>query len=333
MADYKSVIKELKSGKYEPIYFLYGEESYFIDQISDYIEENALDESERDFNQTILYGKDVDEQTVVATAKRFPMMSERNVVIVKEAQYLKKLEEFESYIDNPLPSTVLVLCYKHKGPDGRKAVTKKLKSKTVFVESKKLYDNQVPQWIDGYVKLKGGKIDPKATYLLAEYLGTDLQKISNEIDKLFISIDKSKEISTKDIEENIGISKDYNVFELNTAIGQMDIDKANRIVFNMASNEKDNPIQLVVGAVFGYFTKLLHLHTNKNKDQKELARIMGVHPFFMKEYQFAAKYYPIKRIVKVIDILKEYDLKSKGVGNSSTSSGELMKEMVFKIMH
>ena len=163
MADYKSVIKDLKSGKYEPIYFLYGEESYFIDQISDYIEENALDESERDFNQTILYGKDVDEQTVVATAKRFPMMSERNVVIVKEAQYLKKLEEFESYIDNPLPSTVLVLCYKHKGPDGRKAVTKKLKSKTVFVESKKLYDNQVPQWIDGYVKLKGGKIDPKAS--------------------------------------------------------------------------------------------------------------------------------------------------------------------------
>lgn len=332
--EHRQIISDLKKKVYHPIYFLCGEEPYYIDMVADYIEDNVLDENEKEFNQTVLYGKETDILTVISEAKRYPMMANHNVVIVKEAQHLdKELDKFESYIDQPTPSTILVFCFKYKTLDGRKAVSKKIKKQAVFLESKKLYDNQIPDWIEGYLKNKKYSISPHASALIAEFLGTDLSKVANELNKLIINLPQGSDITPEIVEQNIGISKDYNSFELNKAIGTRNILKANQIVYHFSKNQKDHPIQMTIGILYNFFTNLLTYHYTKDKSRNNVAAALKISPFFVQEYQTAAQNYSIKKAVKVIEYLRDYDLKSKGVNNSSADGGELMKELVFKIIH
>lgn len=329
---YEQIIKDLKQKKYQPIYFLCGEEPYYIDKISDYIENNVLDEAEKSFNQTILYGRDTDAITIINEAKRYPMMAERQVVIVKEAQDIKKIEELNSYFENPTPTTLLVICYKKKSVDKRTAFGKIVSKKSVYFESVKLYDNKIPEWIDAYVKEKNYKIDPKASILLTEFLGNDLAKISNEIDKLILNISPNEIISPSLIEKFIGISKDYNVFELTKALGLKDVLKANKIVNYFAANPKNNPFILTISNLYSYFNKLIITHSLKNQSDNVIASELGVNPYFVKEYKSACANYDYKKLVEIISLLHEYDLKSKGMNNNQEDS-ELLKELVFKILH
>jgi len=330
---FDQILVDLKNKKYFPIYLLSGEEAFFIDEISDYIEAHVLNEGEKEFNQSILYGKETDVPTIVSVAKRFPMMSEHQVVIVKEAQELKNIEDLTNYVNQPLDSTLLVLCYKYKKFDKRKTIAKTIAKTGVFFESAKLYENKIPEWINKQLKLKGYTIRPKAALMLTEFLGTDLSKISNEIGKLEINLPKGTEITDVIIEENIGISKDYNVFELQKALGSKDVFKANQIVTYFAANQKDNPVPKVVGVLNNFFSKLLVYHATKDKSQGNIARALSVNPFFVNDYQQAAQNYSFSKLSEVISLFREYDMKSKGVNNSSTNDGELMKELVFRILY
>lgn len=332
--EYNQILTDLKNKVYHPVYFLCGEETFYIDCISDFIEENVLDANEKEFNQTVLYGKETDIITVIGCAKRYPMMANHNVVIVKEAQNLEKdLELLDSYIEQPTPSTILVFCFKYKVPDGRKGVSKKLKAKSIYLESKKLYENKVPEWITDYLKQKGYAIEPKACVMMANYLGTDLSKIVNEINKLTINLSAGTTITPEHIEKNVGISKDYNIFELTKYIGNLDIRKANETIIYFGKNEKENPIQVVISTLYSFFTKILIYHYTPDKSNKNIVQKLGINPFFVGEYVTAAQNFSINKAVKVIEYLREYDLKSKGVDNNSTSGGELMKELIFKILH
>ncbi|MGB3948490.1 MAG: DNA polymerase III subunit delta [Bacteroidia bacterium] len=351
--EFNDIISELKKKIYRPVYFLMGEEPYFIDMISDYIEQNVLDESEKEFNQTVLYGRDITASDVIGAAKRFPMMSEYQVIIVKEAQNIRDLvgkdkeggektkdkskekakHPFEAYIENPQKSTILVICYKYKTIDKRTTVAKTIDKNAVLFESKKIYDNKVPDWINNYLKGKEYQISPKASALLTEYLGTNLSKISNELDKLMINLPAKSEITVEHVQTNIGISKDYNVFELQTAIGKKEVLKANRIINYFAANEKDNPMVMTVSSLYSYFCKLLTYQFLQDKSAKNVASELGVHPFFVAEYERAAKNFSINKLKAIFGYLREYDLKSKGVDRGSATEGELLKELVFKILH
>ena len=342
--DYNQIMSDLKKKTYRPVYFLMGDEPYFIDMISDHIEQHVLDESEKEFNQTVLYGRDVTTADVIGAAKRFPMMSDYQVVMVKEAQDIKDLIKkekedkkekqkgvFETYLENPLPSTILVFCYKYKSIDKRTAIAKLIDKTAVLFESKKLYDNQVPDWINNYLKAKEYSINQRAAGLLAEYLGTGLSKISNELDKLIINLPPKAEITAEHIQANIGISKDYNVFELQTVIGKKEVLKANRIINYFAANPKDNPMVVTISSLYGYFCKLLTYHFLA--DKKMAASALGVHPFFLKDYELAARNYSVGKLKAIFGYLRDYDLKSKGVDSGSATEGELLKELVFKILH
>ena len=333
---YEQIIGELKKKQYRPIYFLMGEEPYFLDMITDYIAENALSEDEKSFNQVIMYGKDTNIFSVLDAAKRFPMMAQHQVVIVKEAQHLKEIDKLQFYIEKPLKSTILVICYKDKTLDKRLKLYKNLdKSNDAIVfESKKMYDNQIPAWITGYLTERGFSIFPAAADLLKDYLGSELSKVVNELNKLMITLPPNeKKITLEQIESNVGISKDYNVFELRKALGEKDILKANRIIDNFARNPNDNPMVLVIGSLYSYFVAILTYHYLPDKSQSVVASALKINPFFVKEYVAASKKYSAPKIVQIISILREYDLKSKGVGSSSASNGDLMREMVFKILH
>lgn len=333
---YQDIVAELKKKIYRPVYFLCGEESYFIDKICRHLEQSVVDESARDFNMTIMYGRDVDTSQVVNAAKRFPMMSDRQLVVVKEAQNIKKLDGLLSYIDNPLSSTVLVISYKHKSPDKRTALYKRLStSKNVaFMESKKLYDNKVPDWIAGYCKQKSFNIDTKAAMLMVEFLGNDLGKVSNELDKLMIRCENTRVISAENIAENIGVSKDFNNFELINALGKKDVLKVNRIINYFEANQKSHPIFVTISTLFGFFTSLLSYSFIPDKNNKQaLARGMGINPFFVKDYVAATRLYSPRKVVEAISLLREFDMKAKGVNNAGTPPGELLREMVYKIMH
>lgn len=330
---YEEIIRDLKNKVYHPIYLLFGEEEFFIDQISDYIEKNVLNESEKEFNQTVLYGMETDVQTLVALAKRFPMMASYNVVLVKEAQNLKKLDELLEYAKQPSPTTILVLNYKHKKPDGRMAFVKQLKKDGVFFHSKALYPNQVPSWVEGYLKGKGFGIEPKASQILVDSLGEELSKISNELDKLIITLGEPKEISASDIERNIGISKEYNVFELTNALGNRDIVKSNKIINYFSKNGKEHPLARVLPMIYSYFSKLLLYHTVSTKDRNVIAATLGVNPFFIKDYAKGASNYSVKKIARVISALRKADLHSKGVGGGELSDSDIYKELIFEILH
>ncbi len=331
---YKEIIKSLRAKDYKPVYFLHGEESFYIDSISDFIEEKVLTEGEKSFNQTIFYGKDTDSKTLIDTASRYPMMASHQVVILKEAQEMKSLQGLQPYIEKAVPTTILVVCHKHKKLDARTKFAKSLKEHAVLFESKKLYDNQVPDWIADYLKNKKLKINPNASQLIAEYLGRDLSKIANELNKLEINLQEGTTIDEKHVQENIGISKDYNVFELQKALGQRSILKVNRIIQYFVANPKKNPLVMVIGTLYNYFSKIYMLHFLRNLPDRDLSSALKLRSeYFLREYKLTARNYNLKKTQKVIAILKEYDLKSKGVENVSTSEGELMKEMVYKIMH
>lgn len=334
MDEVLKIVNDIKSGNIKPIYFLMGEEPYYIDKLSDYIEKKVLSEEEKGFNQTVLYGRDVTIEDIISTAKRYPMMADRQVVIVKEAQDLiRTIDKLESYADNPMPSTVLVFCYKYKTLDKRKKVTKLLAKNGVVYESKKLYENQVGEWIKRVLSGKKYLIEPKANAMLVEFLGTDLSKINNELEKLQIILPIGSTITPKDIEENIGFSKDFNVFELRKALGERNQLKAYTIAENFAQNPKDNPMVVTTSLVFGFFIQLLKYHGLKDRNPKNVAAVLGVNPFFLKEYDVALKNYPMKKVSQIVGALRDIDVKSKGVGANAMSQSDLLREMLYKIFN
>ncbi|MGO4903900.1 DNA polymerase III subunit delta [Flavobacterium sp. W20_MBD1_R3] len=328
------IVNDIKSGNIKPIYFLMGEEPYYIDKLAAYIEEKVLTEEEKGFNQTVLYGRDVTIEDIISTAKRYPMMAERQVVIIKEAQDLiRTIDKLENYAENPMATTVLVFCYKYKTLDKRKKVTKLLAKNGVVYESKKLYENQVGDWIKRVLSGKKYAIEPKATAMLVEFLGTDLSKINNELEKLQIILPAGSTITPKHIEENIGFSKDFNVFELRKAIGERNQLKAYTIAENFAQNPKDNPIVVTTSLVFGFFIQLLKYHGLKDRNPKNVAAVLSVNPFFLKEYDVALKNYPMKKVSQIVGALRDIDVKSKGVGANALPQSDLLKEMLYKIFN
>jgi len=356
---HNKIMSELKAGKYRPVYFLQGEEPYFIDLISDFIQENALTEDERSFNQSVLYGLDSEVSTVVAEAKRFPMMAERQVVIVKEAQKLKGLIPNESgdedkpakkkepekkgellaYCENPQPTTVLVICHKYKKLDTRKKKAKELLAAIeqcggVVLTSEKIKDWKVAEWIQTHVTQQGYRIDPRTSAILAEYLGNDLGKIINELGKLYISMKEGGTVTPDLIEHNIGISKDYNIFELQNALTARDVFKANRIITHYAHNPKEHPIQMLLPVLHSYFFKVSLMHfVQRSQGKLDAARTLGVAPFFVKDYQQAAGVFNDAKLRNIMARLREADIRSKGVDNPSTGHGDIMKELMYHIMH
>ncbi|MDX1767393.1 MAG: DNA polymerase III subunit delta [Arenibacter troitsensis] len=331
MDEVKQIVSNIKKGDIAPIYFLTGEEPYYIDKIAEYIEKNALTEEERGFNQVVLYGKEITIEDIVSNAKRYPMMAERQVVIVKEAQHLARtIENLVSYADQPQPSTILVLCYKYNKLDKRKKLYKSIKKSGVIFEGKKLYENQVGDWIKKSLHSRGYSITFKAANLLVEFLGTDLGKIDKELEKLCLVVPKGIEINPDVIESNIGISKDYNNFELKKAIGERDVEKATRIVNYFAQNPKDNPFVLTVTLLYSFFIQLLSYHGLKDHSPKSVSSALGIRPFFVAEIQTAARNYPMRRVSEIISGLRELDVKGKGVG-SNISQADLLKELLIKI--
>jgi DNA polymerase-3 subunit delta len=326
------LITDIKEGKIAPIYFLMGDEAYYIDAISDYIESNVLAEDEKGFNQMVLYGKDVSVQDIVSNAKRYPMMAERQVIIVKEAQNLiKTIEQLVDYAKNPQPTTVLVFNYKYKTLDKRKALYKTLSKAAVVFESKKIYEDKIPSWIQSFLRSKQISITPKAALMLTEFLGNDLSKIANELNKLEIVVGAKKEITPEIIEENIGISKDYNNFELQKALGNLDHKKAYQIVHYFAQNSKQHPFVLTISILYLYFTKLMTLHTVRDRNPGAVAKALGVNPYFVNEYIAVSRNYPMKRISGVLQTLRTYDTKSKGVG-ANLSPKDLYNELIYNIL-
>ncbi len=333
-ATYEEIMSDLKNRIFKPVYFLAGEEPYYIDLISGYIEEKILPEAEKSFNQMILYGDDTNIPSIIDLARRFPMMSSHQVIIIKEAQPLKKIEDLAIYLEKPLNSTILVICYKYKTLDKRTKLFKTLESHGVYFESARVRDYLIPGWIERYLMLKGIKTDPNASAMLTEYLGTDLHKIVNELDKLIITLPEGKPmITTSLIEKNIGISKDYNNFELQKAIGEKNIRKSNMIVHYFANNPKDNPLTLTISSLFTYFSKLLTYHYLTDKSKNNVAAALKVNPFFVKEYENSATKYNVARTVQIISLLRTYDMRSKGYGDPGTEPGDLLKELVYRILH
>ena len=334
MDEVLKIVNDIKGGAIKPIYFLMGEEPYYIDKLCDYIEKNVLSKDEKEFNQSVLYGRDVTIEDIIGTAKRYPMMAERQVVIVKEAQDLSRtIEKLETYAENPMPSTVLVLCYKYKTLDKRKKVTKLIAKNGVVFESKKLYDNQVGDWIKRVLAGKKYTIEPKANAMLVEFLGTELSKINNELEKLQIILPVGSNITAKDIEENIGFSKDFNNFELTKALGERNQIKAYIIADNFAQNPKDNPMVLTTSLVFNYFIQLLKYHGLKDRNPKNVAAVLRINPYFVKDYDVALKNFPMKKVSQIVAALRDIDVKSKGVGANALSQSDLLREMLYKIFN
>jgi len=332
--NYEEIISDLKKRIFKPVYFLAGEEPYYIDLIINYIEDKVLPEAEKAFNQIILYGDDTNIAAIIDTARRFPMMASHQVVIIKEAQSMKNLEDLVIYLEKPLLSTILVFSYKYKTIDKRTKLYKTLESHAVYFESARIRDYLIPGWIERYLMTKGIKTDPSASAMLTEFLGTDLHKIVNELDKLIITLPAGKPvITTSLIEKNIGISKDYNNFELQKAIGEKNILKSNMIIQYFAHNPKDNPITFSIASLFGFFSKLLTYHYLTDKSKNNVAAVLKVNPFFVKDYETSAAKYNVSKTVQIISLLRTYDMKSKGYGDPGTEPGDLLKEMVYRILH
>ncbi|MGA9269828.1 MAG: DNA polymerase III subunit delta [Lutimonas sp.] len=330
----RQIVEDINTGSTKPIYFLMGEEAYYIDKISNYIEKSLLTEEEKGFNQMVFYGRDVSIDDVISQAKRYPMMADKQVVIVKEAQDLSRtIDRLLPYVENPQPTTVLVICYKYKSLDKRKKLGKVIAEKGVLFESKKLYENQVGDWISSNLKDRGYDIEPKAAHMLVEFLGTSLSKIDNELEKLALILKKGTVINASHIEQNIGISKDFNNFELRKAIGEKQFVRANQIINYFAENPKTHPLVMTISLLNSFFTQLLLYHGLKDKGRINAAKMLKVNPYFVPEYQKAATNYPMRKVAQVISYLREADLKSKGVGASNLSHADILKQLLFKIMH
>ena len=333
-ATFEEIISDLKKRIFKPVYFLAGDEPYYIDLITDFIAEKVLSDEEKAFNQIIIYGEETSVNSIIETSRRFPMMASHQVVIVKEAQALKKIEDLAIYLDKPLLSTILVLNYKYKVIDKRTKLYKTLDTQGVYYESMRLRDYQVPPWIERYLMTKGIKINPDASAMLTEFLGADLHKIVNELDKLLITLPAGKPvITTTLIEKNIGISKDYNNFELQKAIGEKNILKANMIVRYFTENPNDNPVTLTIASLFSLFTKILTYHYLTDKSKNNVASVLKIHPYFVKDYEISAMKYDATKTIQIISLLRTYDMKTKGFGDVSTDQGDLLKELVYKILH
>lgn len=328
----ESIIKDIKQRKFSPVYFLMGDESYFIDRITQALENHVLTEDEKGFNQTILYGKETSIEEVIGAAKQFPMMSDYTLVIVKEAQHLSRsIDKLLHYVENPLKSTILVFNYKYKTLDKRKKITKTLAQHAVLFESKRMYENQIPDWIENYLKTKNIQIEPKAKFLLVEFLGTDLSRIVNELNKLIILV--KNHVTVDDIEKNIGISKEYNNFELQKALGTKNILKANQIIHYFGQNLKDNPIVVTLGVLYSFFSNIIVYHSLVDKSKMNIAQALRINPYFVQDYQVASTNYPLKKSVQIISYLRDADLKSKGLGATNLPPSEILKELIFKILH
>ena len=333
MTDIREIVSTIKKGSAKPIYFLMGDEPYYIDKISDYVEDTVLDEAEKGFNQQVMYGRDVSVDDIIGAAKRYPMMAEKQVIIVKEAQDLSRsIEKIASYAENPQPTTVLVFNYKYKKIDKRKALYKAISKTGIVFESKKLYDNQVSDWIRRVLSGQNYKIEPKAAIMLVEFLGTDLSKIANELEKLMLVLPKESIITDKHIEENIGISKDFNNFELRKAIGAKNIKKANRIINYFSENPKKNPSVMTISLLNSFFTQLLLFHGLENKSKQSVAKALKINPYFVDEYFEAGRNYPMRKVAQVINHLRKADVQSKGVG-ANLHQEDVLKELLFKILN
>ena len=331
---YEEIILDLKNNTVSPIYILTGDEAYYIDELANVFEHSLLDESEKDFNQTLFYGRDITIDDILSTSKQYPIMAERRLVLVREAQDIDKKDwsKFDSYIKNPVPTTTIVICYKYKTIE--KAFLKKVDKIGVVFESKKLYDSAIPQWTINYAKTIGLKINPHISQLITDYLGNNLGKIANELSKLKLNIKGAEEITINHIEEHIGISKDFNVFELQKALSVRDILTANKIINYFDANPKDNPIQLILPSLFSYFTKILIASQVKEKTSANIAKAIGINPYFAKEYISALNIYNLDKLFQIVALIREYDLKSKGLELApNVSNGDLLKELIFKITH
>lgn len=334
MADFSQIINDIKKNQVKPLYFLMGEEPFFIDQFSDFIEDNLLSEADRGFDQMVLYGRDVSIDDIISYAKRYPMMAPKQLIIVKEAQELSRtIEKLETYAANPQPTTVLVICYKYKVIDKRKALAKNIAKNGELLISEKLYENKIADWIRKELSQKKYHIDTKAATMLVDFLGNDLSKIQNELAKLMIILPVGSTVTPEIIEKNIGISKDFNNFELRKSIGECNILKANQIINHFSHDPKSNPLSVTIGILNGFFTQLLLLHSLPDKNKEVIAKVLKINPYFVSEYLTAANNYPLKKVTACIALLREADLKSKGVGANALSDGDILKELVYKIMH
>ena len=332
---YEEIVRNLKNEVYSPIYFLMGEEDYYIDRISDYLVNHALTETEKEFNLTVLYGADIDIATVINAAKRYPMMSKYQVVVVKEAQHLRNIEELTYYLQKPLASTILVFCYKHGALDRRKKITAEIEKAGVLFESKKLKEAQLPGFISSYLKRKQVEIEPKASEMMAEFVGADLNRMAGELEKLIITLPAGhKRITPELIERNIGISKDYNNFELRNALIAKDVLKANQIVKYFEENPKNNPLQVTLAVLFNFFANLMLAYYAPEKTDQGIAAQLGLRsPWQSKDYMIAMQKYSGVKVMQIIGAIRECDAKSKGIGNPSTPDGELLRSLVYMILH
>jgi DNA polymerase-3 subunit delta len=332
---FEEIKKSILSGKFVPAYLFQGDESYFIDQLTDLLVENVLDDSERDFNQIVFYGMETGARAVIAACKRFPMMAERQLVVLKEAQNMKDIDELVHYVKQPLHSTILVINYKHGKLDGRKKLAGEIGKIGISFESKKLYENQIPPFIIQYLQGRNIKIEQKAAYLLTDYLGNDLSKLTNELEKLIISLPKDNaQITSSLVEKNIGISKDYNNFELQKAIASKDIQKANRIAKYFEQNPKNNPLIVTLTVLFNFFTNLMICHYEKNQNESHLMSVLGFRfNFQITDYMQAIKNYGPGKTMRIVSLIRTADAQSKGVDNVSLPDGKLLEELLYKIMH
>lgn len=328
----EKIIAEWKKGVFKPIYWLEGEEPFFIDQVVEHAEHHILTEAEAGFNLTIFYGKDADWASVVNACMRYPMFAEKQVVLLKEAQQMRDIEKLENYIENPLKSTIFVVSYKEKKVDGRSKLSKLLKQKGEMLTTKKMYENQLPEWANQMVQKHGLTITQKALFLLVDHIGNDLSRIQNEVEKLAVNLGARKGITEDDIENYIGISKEFNVFELQAAIAQKDLAKAIRIIQYFEANPKAAPIQMILPALYNFFSKVFMLYSLPNPDEKSVASALAVNPYFVKDYLGAARKYDYAGVEKILLLLHQYNLRSVGVHDSGTGDAGLMKEMAVKMM-
>jgi DNA polymerase-3 subunit delta len=327
-----TIISDWKKGTYKPVYWLEGEEEYFIDKVMKYAESNILNESETGFNLSVFYGKDADWAAVINACRRYPMLSDRQVVLLKEAQQMRDIDKLEAYIENPLISTIFVVSYKEKKVDGRTRLAKLLKEKGVVLTTKKLYDNQLPEWTEELVESKELSISQRALMLLVDHIGNDLSRIENEIDKIAINLGKRKGITETDVEQYVGVSKDFNVFELQAAVATKNLSKAIRIIQYFEANPKAAPIQLILPSLYGFFSKVFMIYGLNTKDEKTIGASLGINPFFIKDYLRATSVYSYADIEKLLLLLSDYNLRSIGINNSGTTDASLLKEMVVKMI-
>lgn len=332
--DFDQILTDLRNKIYKPIYLLYGDESFFIDEITNYIQKNILTESEKSFNQDVVYGKDVSAKNIIELSRAFPMMANHRLVILKEAQDLKDFKNLEVYVQNPVNSTILVLSFKNTAKiDKRLKIFSLLQKNALVFESKRLYEKQVYTWIEKTLRNHGLSIQSEALRLFYESIGADLTRLSNEIKKLVITQEKGKQISKEDIAFNIGVNRDYNIFELQKSLGLKDKIKSYQILDYFSKDSKNNPLFATVNRLFDYFTKIIKLHILQDKSKSSIAATAGVHPYFVDEYLVAMKNYPLSKLVQIVSYLRETDMKLKGVGAVSISDADLSKELLFKILH